>query len=43
MKYKYKFNFCFMNNLYMFGKSVELYYKGKSKKTSLVGLIFALI
>ena len=43
MKYKCQFNFGFMNDLDMFGKSVELYYKGKSKKTSVIGLIFTLI
>ena len=43
MKYKcQKFSY-FIYDLDMFGKRVELYFKGKSKKTSLIGIIFTLI
>ena len=40
MKCKTKFN---IKELDMFGKRIELYYKTKQKKTSLIGIIFTLI
>jgi hypothetical protein len=38
---KYKFNI--IENLDMFGRRIELYYEGKQKKNSLIGIIFTLI
>ena len=40
---KYKFNFNCLEQFDMFGKKVELYYKGKNKKTSFIGIIFTII
>jgi hypothetical protein len=36
------FSFKFLYNLDLFGKDFELYYKGKNKKTTLIGAIFTI-
>ena len=36
-------NFKFMNDIDLFGKEAELYYKGKSKRTSCLGISFTII
>ena len=40
MKGNCQLNFDWINNYDMFGRRVELYYKSRSKKASLIGLIF---
>ena len=37
------FSFKFLYNLDLFGKDFELYYKGKNKKTTLIGAIFTIL
>ena len=40
MKGNYQLAFDWINDYDMFGRKIELYYKGRAKKTSLIGLIF---
>ena len=43
MKYNCKKNFQFFQDIDLFPRKLELYYNGKPRKTTRIGLIFTLI
>ena len=42
-KLKYNINFRFMHEIDMYARRLELYYNGKPKKTSWIGIIFTML
>ena len=43
MKYKCKTNYNFIQDIDMYGRKLELYYNGKEKKTSCIGIFFTFL
>ena len=43
VKHKWKINFRFMHEIDMYSRRLELYYNGKPKKTTWIGIIFTLL